>query len=78
MEGISLLGETSGYIIDANASKAVLEVFAKIVNLKINMTRLDRRAKSTEAVVKTLDQLHRGQESISESPKKDRNLSYIS
>jgi uncharacterized protein (TIGR00162 family) len=78
MEGISLLGETSGYIIDANASKAVLEVFAKIVNLKINMDRLDRRAKSTEAVVKTLDQFHRGQESTSESSKKDRNLSYIS
>ncbi|OHE54873.1 MAG: proteasome assembly chaperone family protein, partial [Thaumarchaeota archaeon RBG_16_49_8] len=49
MQGISLLGETSGYIIDANASKVVLEVFAKMMNLKIDMTTLDQRAKSTEA-----------------------------
>src|SRR3990172_668372 len=61
MQGISLLGETSGYIIDANASKVVLEVFAKMMNLKIDMTTLDQRAKSTEAVVKTLDQLRHGQ-----------------
>ncbi len=79
MQGISLLGETSGYIIDANASKAVLEVFAKIMNLKIDMTSLDQRAKSTEAVVKTLDQLRHGQEEQPESgPRDDRNLGYIS
>jgi uncharacterized protein (TIGR00162 family) len=79
MQGISLLGETSGYIIDANASKAVLEVFTKIMNLKIDMTSLNQRAKSTEAVVKTLDQLRHGQEEPTESrPRDDRNLGYIS
>ncbi|MCL4435290.1 MAG: proteasome assembly chaperone family protein [Thaumarchaeota archaeon] len=80
MQGVSLLGETSGYIIDANASKAVLEVFTKMMNLKIDMTSLDQRAKSTEAVVKTLDQLRHGQEEqpIESSPKDDRDLGYIS
>ncbi len=80
MQGISLLGETSGYIIDANASKAVLEVFTKMMNLKIDMSSLDQRAKSTEAVVKTLDQLRHGQEepSVETSPKDDRDLGYIS
>ncbi len=80
MQGISLLGETSGYIIDANASKVVLEVFAKMMNLKIDMTTLDQRAKSTEAVVKTLDQLRHGQEEqpVESSPKDDRDLGYIS
>jgi len=80
MQGISLLGETSGYIIDANASKVVLEVFAKMMNLKIDMTTLDQRAKSTEAVVKTLDQLRHGQEEqpVESGPKDDRDLGYIS
>lgn len=81
MQGISLLGETSGYIIDANASKAVLEVFTKMMNLKIDMTSLDQRAKSTEAVVKTLDQLRHGQEEqqpVESGPKDDRDLGYIS
>jgi uncharacterized protein (TIGR00162 family) len=79
MQGVSLLGETSGYIVDANASKAVLNVFTKMMNLKIDMTRLTERAKSTEAIVKTLDQLRGGQEAAPETrPGKDRNLGYIS
>lgn len=80
MQGISLLGETSGYIVDANASKAVLEVFTKMMNLKIDMTKLAERALSTEAVMKTLDQLAKGQHEHppETSPDKDRNLGYIS
>jgi uncharacterized protein (TIGR00162 family) len=79
MQGVSLLGETSGYIVDANASKAVLDVFTKMVNIEIDMTSLAQRAKNTESVVKTLDQLRRGQEGSAESgPKKDRDLGYIS
>ncbi|MFQ6135286.1 MAG: proteasome assembly chaperone family protein, partial [Nitrososphaerales archaeon] len=79
MQGVSLLGETSGYIVDANASKAVLGVFAKMMNLEIDMTRLTERVKGTEAIVKTLDQLRRGQEAAPESrPRKDKDLGYIS
>jgi proteasome assembly chaperone (PAC2) family protein len=79
MHGISLLGETSGYIIDANASKAVLTVFAKMLNLKIDMTRLTERATSTASIVNTPDQLSKGHSTASASgPKKDKNLGYIS
>ncbi len=79
MQGVSLLGETSGYIVDATASKAVLDVFTKMMNLEIDMTRLTERAKSTEAIVKTLDQLRKGQETPAETgPRKDRELGYIS
>lgn len=79
MQGVSLLGETSGYIVDANASKAVLDIFTKMMNLKIDMTSLTERAKSAEKIVKTLDQIRRSQESVGESrPKKDKDLGYIS
>jgi len=75
-----LLGETSGYIIDANASKAVLSVFTKIIGIKVDMTSLTERAKETEGVIKTLEQIRRrGLEKAPEAvPEKDKELGYIS
>jgi uncharacterized protein (TIGR00162 family) len=79
MRGYSLLGETSGYIVDANASQAVLNVFTKMLNLKIDMTSLADRARGTEAFMKSVDRLQKGQEIPTESTtKKDKELDYIS
>ncbi len=79
IQGFSLLGETSGYIVDASASQAVLTVFSKILNIKIDMTTLTERAKSTEAVVNTFDQLRRVHEAPSETKRgKEKELGYIS
>jgi len=54
ISGICLLGETSGYVIDAKASKIVLETLSKLLNIKFDMSELERRAKDTEEMIKTL------------------------
>jgi uncharacterized protein (TIGR00162 family) len=63
MEGTSLLGETSGYIVDAKAAQIVLETFTQMVPIPLDLSKLEERAKETENVVKNIaDAQRRGQE----------------
>jgi hypothetical protein len=55
LNGISLLGETSGYVIDANASKYILKKLLSIVGLDINMEDLDKKAKDTIMLIKSIE-----------------------
>lgn len=56
MNGTCLLGETSGYVVDAKASKSLLEVLATRLGIKISLDALDARAKDTEMLIKTIEQ----------------------
>jgi len=56
MRGTCLLAETSGFVIDAKASKSILETLVTILHLKIDMTNIERRAKDTEMLIKTIEQ----------------------
>jgi uncharacterized protein (TIGR00162 family) len=56
LNGISLLGETSGYVVDANASKHLLKKLLAVVGLEVNMEDLDRKAKDTVMVIKSIEQ----------------------
>ena len=81
--GSCLLGETSGYVIDAKASKAVLESLCKILHLTIDMSELEQRAKDTEEIIKTLQAQAAAQgnqeHAIPYKPESDeKSLGYIS
>ncbi len=56
LKGTCLLGETSGYVVDAKASKSVLETLLSIIGVKVDMTNLDKRAKDTEMLIRTIEQ----------------------
>lgn len=56
MKGTCLLGETSGYVVDAKASKAVLEALLGMVKVSVDMANLDKRAKDTEMLIQTIEQ----------------------
>jgi uncharacterized protein (TIGR00162 family) len=56
MKGTCLLAETSGFVIDAKASKSILETLMSILHLKVDMTNIDKRAKDTEVLIKTIEQ----------------------
>ena len=56
IEGTCLLGETSGYVIDAKASKNILEILNKILGIEINMDEINKRSKDTELLIKNLEQ----------------------
>ena len=56
IEGTCLLGETSGYVVDAKASKAVLQSLLSITGIRVDMTGLEKKAKDTEMLIQTLQQ----------------------
>ncbi len=79
MRGVCLLGETSGYVVDAKAAQAVLQPLLDMIGLKLDMENLEKRAKETEALIQTIEQQMRrasGQEQLPKQPSKD--LGYIS
>ena len=83
ISGICLLGETSGYVIDANASKSVLESLCKMLEIKFDMSELEQRAKDTEELIKTIQtqaaaQGQQEQTMQLKSPSDEKSLGYIS
>jgi len=84
MRGTCLLGETSGYVVDAKASRSLLEVLTMRLSVEISMDALDARAKDTEMLIKTIEQqmvqpsgerLEGGEQTSQTNP---RNTGYIS
>ena len=59
MQGICLLGETSGYVVDAKASEAVLGVLNQLLGLNVDMTALREKGKETEDFIKKLEENNR-------------------
>ena len=56
MQGICLLGETSGYVIDTLAAKSVLYALMQITDLKVDMQNIENKAKDTETLIRTIEQ----------------------
>jgi uncharacterized protein (TIGR00162 family) len=56
LQGICLLVETSGYVVDAKASKSILESLLSILGLTVNMDNLEKKARDTEALIQTIQQ----------------------
>jgi uncharacterized protein (TIGR00162 family) len=77
--GICLLGETSGYVVDAQASKVVLETLMKMLDLKLDLAGISKKAQDTEQLVKTIEEQmgQRGGESLPVS-QYNKKLGYIS
>ncbi len=48
IECACLMGETHGQIIDAKSAESILEVLTKVLDIKIDMTKLKDKAKMTE------------------------------
>jgi uncharacterized protein len=82
IKGTCLLGETSGYVVDAKASKAILESLLSIVGITIDMTNLEKRAKDTEMLIQTVEQQVSGRALENQQPttpgKAATNTGYIS
>jgi hypothetical protein len=59
MQGICLLGETHGMMVDHRAAQAVLEVLVAVLGIMVDMDALERRARETE---RALDRIRREME----------------
>jgi uncharacterized protein len=81
MHGTCILVETSGYVVDAKASKFILECLTSILGISIDMANLDKKAKETEILIQTIQQqiAREGLEyQQSSMPRKPANTGYIS
>ncbi|MDD1675877.1 MAG: proteasome assembly chaperone family protein [Methanomicrobiales archaeon] len=54
IEGICLMGETSGYLVDPLSAGALLSVLSRLLHIEIDPTRLSDRAKEMEQFVQGL------------------------
>jgi len=57
IECACLMGETHGQIIDAKSAEAVLEVLTKILGIKVDMTKLEEKAKETEKEISEIGKM---------------------
>lgn len=55
MKAVFLSSETSGYIVDAGAARAVLRVLSKKLGISIDLTELDLQAKESEQLLRSAE-----------------------
>jgi proteasome assembly chaperone (PAC2) family protein len=68
IEGICLMGETSGYLVDPKSAALVLEVLTRLMGIDIDPAKLNERAGEMEVAVQRL---------IEQEKKAEEELSYI-
>jgi len=61
MEGICLLGETSGFpiVTDPKAAEVILDSLMKMLGLKIDMSKLEKRVKEMEKFIQKVENLQK-------------------
>ena len=77
LEGACLLGETSGYVVDAGASKAVLELLSKVLDLPIDTSKLEEKAEETKKVISQLQAMADQARETTPQPSRDQRPGYI-
>jgi len=76
MHGVCLMGETHGGYVDARCAQSVLEVLGRILGLKINMDKLEERARINEKFVKKIEKEAEKQRQMGAGLSKE-DLTYI-
>jgi len=77
LEGACLLGETSGFVVDAGASKSVLEVLSRAVGFPIDTSKLKKKAEETEKVISQLQAMSEQSQETSPQPRRETRPGYI-
>jgi uncharacterized protein (TIGR00162 family) len=77
MEGVCLMGETPGYFIDADASKAVLKTLINILKLEVDVAKLEERAEETRKMISKAQQMEQEMSDRMHVTPGDEDLRYI-
>lgn len=70
MEGVCIMGETSGYISDPKAALSVVEIVCKYLNIEIDLKELKERSKKMDEITMSITS------KIKEEEKRTRELNY--
>ncbi len=57
MGGVCLMGETSGYIVDPNSARAVIKTLAEILEIKVDLSKLETKAKEIDQIAKRIREM---------------------
>lgn len=76
MEGVCLMGETSGYFVDPRSAEAVLKVLTKVLGVSIDFSDLESKAQEIDRIAQKIHEAEqRPSESSKDQPRED--LGYI-
>ena len=77
LEGACLLGETSGFVVDAGASKSVLEALSTAVGFPIDTSKLKEKAEETQKVISQLQAMSEQSQETTSQPRREARPGYI-
>jgi uncharacterized protein len=66
MNGVCLMGETSGYLVDPKSAQSVLEILSDVLSVKVDFSDLESRAEQMDKLAQQLRDLERAAENPSE------------
>ncbi|MCI4337172.1 MAG: proteasome assembly chaperone family protein [Thermoplasmata archaeon] len=75
MEGVCLMGETSGYFVDPRSAEAVLKVLTGALGIQLDFTDLESKAKEIDRIAQKIHDSEKGSES--QAPQSREDLGYI-
>lgn len=79
MEGVCLMGETSGYFVDPHSAGAVLKVLSKVLKIELDLTALEEKAKEIDRIAQRIHDAEQrsGEGGPSSSSGSREDLGYI-
>ncbi len=54
MEGVCLMGETSGYFVDPHSAGAVLKILSKVLKIEIDLAALEEKAREIDRIAQRI------------------------
>jgi uncharacterized protein len=78
MEGVCLMGETSGYFVDPKSAEAVLRVLTKVLHIELDFTSLQSKAQEIDRIAQKIHEAEqRSSDAGPSSPGPREDLGYI-
>jgi len=79
IEGVCLMGETSGYFVDPRSAEAVLKVLAQVLRIPVDFTALQAKAKEIDRIAQKIHdaEQHTGETTAPGAPPPRDDLGYI-
>lgn len=74
MDGVCLMGETSGYLVDPKSARAVLEILISILGLSIDFSKLEEKASQIDTITSKMKQI---EEKELKELRKEKEIGYI-
>lgn len=77
MKAACLMGLTSGYLVDPKSAQSLLAILSKLLNIEVDVSELEERAKDMEKVVANLVEAKQQQAGVLRDTTVEEDLRYI-